>query len=84
MRVPPPATISPQAQALLRDAPEITPRSMELSAIQERRQSAAFYVPDNLTLALGLGVTLAEEMIVSHTTPCPVASRWIACMLPVS
>src|SRR6187431_3345826 len=47
---PPPTTISPQAQSLLRDAPEITARSMELTAIQQRRKdSAAFYVPDNLT-----------------------------------
>lgn len=64
MRVPPPTTISPQAQALLSDAPEIAPRSMELKAIQERRKtSAAFYVPDALRLALDLGVTLVEEVI---------------------
>jgi len=69
MRVPPPTTISRQAQALLRDAPEIVARSMELAAIQERRKaSAAFYVPDNLTLALGLGVTLNEEMIAGVRT----------------
>ncbi|MBI2253634.1 MAG: alpha/beta hydrolase [Proteobacteria bacterium] len=61
---PPPTTISSQAQALLRDAPEIVARSMELRAIQERRKaSAAFYVPDALRLALDLGVTLAEEVI---------------------
>jgi acetyl esterase/lipase len=64
MRVPPPTAISPQAQALLRDAPAITARSMALAAIQERRQaSAAFYVPTCLVLARQLGVTLTEEMI---------------------
>lgn len=69
MRIPPPTTISPQAQALLRDAPEIVARSMELSAIQERRKaSAAFYVPGALRLALDLGVTLAEEVIAGVPT----------------
>jgi acetyl esterase/lipase len=60
----PPTTISPQAQALLRDAPPITARSMELSAIQERRQaSAAFYVPVVKALADSLDVTISEETI---------------------
>ncbi|MDY0874093.1 alpha/beta hydrolase [Dongia rigui] len=64
MRLPPPTTISPQAQTLLRDAPAITARSIELSAIQERRQaSAAFYVPVVKALADSLDMTITEEMI---------------------
>lgn len=64
MPIPPPTTISPQAQALLRDAPAITARSMELAAIQERRKaSAAFYVPVARGLADSLGVTITEETI---------------------
>lgn len=69
MHVPPPATISPQAQAILRDATEITARSTELTAIHERRKaSAAAYVPAGLRLALDLGVTLSEEMIAGVPT----------------
>jgi acetyl esterase/lipase len=64
MRVPPPTTISPQGQALLRDSPEITARSMELSAIRERRKaSAALFAPAAKALADALGVTIAEEII---------------------
>jgi len=60
----PPITISPQAQRLLREAPAITPRSMDLAAIQQRRRdSAAFYVPVVRALADSLGVTLTEETI---------------------
>ena len=69
MRVPPPTTISPQAQAILRDATEIVGRSTELAVIHQRRKaSAAAYVPAGLRLALDLGVTLSEEMIAGVPT----------------
>jgi acetyl esterase/lipase len=64
MRVPPPTTISPQAQALLSDSPAITPRSMELAAIEARRKaSAELFGPVAKALADSLGVTLTDESI---------------------
>lgn len=64
MRVPPPTTISPQAQALLRDATPITARPTDAAGIAARRKaSAEFFVPIGKALADRLGVTITEETV---------------------
>jgi monoterpene epsilon-lactone hydrolase len=73
-RLPVPTAISAAAQKMLRDAPEIAARSMERSALaQRRRDTFDLYAPEGMEAIRALGGAAAEQVLggvrVQSVTP---------------
>lgn len=61
MRPPIPTSISPRAQEMLRDAPALVARSMEIPALNKRRKDTFdFYTPEGEKAVKNLGGAVAE------------------------